>query len=118
MVENEKQMVILMEWLRGGHLLDHLEEMAGQHYSEQQAAILFVQVSPFPLPLTIWLASITLSSRQPSCMFRLGYKPRICKYLNRTACPSEKWYASPREVQVKQPFCCEGWFKACFNAGY
>lgn len=44
-VENEKQMVILMEWLRGGHLLDTLEEMAGQHYSEQQAAILFVQVS-------------------------------------------------------------------------
>ena len=43
-VENEKQMVILMEWLRGGHLLDTLEEMTGQHYSEQQAAILFVQV--------------------------------------------------------------------------
>ena len=43
-VEDEKQMVILMEWLRGGHLLDTLEEMAGQHYSEQQAAILFVQV--------------------------------------------------------------------------
>lgn len=43
-VENEKQMVIMMEWLRGGHLLDKLEEMAGQHYSEQQAAILFVQV--------------------------------------------------------------------------
>jgi hypothetical protein len=62
-VEDEKQMVIFMEWLRGGHLLDHLEEMAGQHYSEQQAAILFVQVSPFPLPLTIWLSSTTLSSR-------------------------------------------------------
>ena len=46
-VENEKQMVILMEWLRGGHLLDTLEEMAGQHYSEQQAAILFVQVGIF-----------------------------------------------------------------------
>ncbi|CAL5227092.1 g9998 [Coccomyxa viridis] len=44
-VENEKQMVILMEWLRGGHLLDTLEEMAGQHYSEQQAAILFVQLA-------------------------------------------------------------------------
>ena len=44
-VENEKQMVIIMEWLRGGHLLDNLEEMAGQHYSEQQAAILFVQVT-------------------------------------------------------------------------
>lgn len=43
-VENEKQMIILMEWLRGGHLLDTLEEMSGQHYSEQQAAILFVQV--------------------------------------------------------------------------
>lgn len=43
-VEDEKQMVILMEWLRGGHLLDTLEEMSGQHYSEQQAAILFVQV--------------------------------------------------------------------------
>jgi serine/threonine protein kinase len=43
-VENEKQMVIKMEWLRGGHLLDKLEEMAGQHYSEQQAAVLFVQV--------------------------------------------------------------------------
>ena len=43
-VENEKQMVIIMEWLRGGHLLDNLEEMAGQHYSEQQASVLFVQV--------------------------------------------------------------------------
>ena len=43
-MEDEKQMVILMEWLRGGHLLDTLEEMSGQHYSEQQAAILFVQV--------------------------------------------------------------------------
>ena len=74
MVENEIQMVILMEWLRGGHLLDHLEEMAGQHYSEQQAAILFVQVSPFPLPLTIWLPSTTLSSRRPTCLSRPGYK--------------------------------------------
>lgn len=44
-VENEKQMVIIMEWLRGGHLLDNLEEMAGQHYSEQQASVLFVQVN-------------------------------------------------------------------------
>ena len=67
-------MVILMEWLRGGHLLDHLEEMAGQHYSEQQAAILFVQVSPFPLPLTLWLSSTILSSRQPTCLSRTGYK--------------------------------------------
>lgn len=74
MVENERQMVILMEWLRGGHLLDHLEEMSGQHYSEQQAAILFVQVGPIPLPLTIWSARTTLSGRQPSCLFRLGYK--------------------------------------------
>ncbi len=31
------------EWLRGGHLFDKLEEMAGQHYSEQQASILFTQ---------------------------------------------------------------------------
>ncbi|CAL8466722.1 g6258 [Coccomyxa elongata] len=44
-VENEKQMVIIMEWLRGGHLLDNLEEMAGQHYSEQQASVLFVQLA-------------------------------------------------------------------------
>ena len=51
-VENEKQMVILMEWLRGGHLLDTLEEMAGQHYSEQQAAILFVQVRSVPSLVT------------------------------------------------------------------
>ena len=42
-VENAKQLVILMEWLRGGHLLDTLEDMSGEHYSEQQAAILFVQ---------------------------------------------------------------------------
>lgn len=51
-VENEKQMVILMEWLRGGHLLDTLEEMAGQHYSEQQAAILFVQARTLPALVT------------------------------------------------------------------
>ncbi len=31
------------EWLRGGHLFDKLEEMAGQHYSEQQASFLFTQ---------------------------------------------------------------------------
>ena len=30
-VENEKKMIILMEWLRGGHLLDTLEEMSGQN---------------------------------------------------------------------------------------
>ena len=54
-VEDEKQMVILMEWLRGGHLLDTLEEMAGQHYSEQQAAILFVQVRPpVAQPIRVW----------------------------------------------------------------
>lgn len=52
-VENEKQMVIIMEWLRGGHLLDNLEEMAGQHYSEQQAAILFVQVTAQPTSLCL-----------------------------------------------------------------
>jgi hypothetical protein len=34
------------EWLRGGHLFDKLEEMAGQHYSEQQASILFTQARP------------------------------------------------------------------------
>ncbi len=34
------------EWLRGGHLLDKLEEMSGQHYTEQQASILFTQVRP------------------------------------------------------------------------
>ena len=43
LVEDAKQLVILMEWLRGGHLLDTLEDMSGEHYSEQQAAILFVQ---------------------------------------------------------------------------
>ncbi|KAK9831839.1 hypothetical protein WJX81_000472 [Elliptochloris bilobata] len=44
-IDDGHQMVIVMEWLRGGHLLDKLEEMAGQHYSEQQASILFTQLA-------------------------------------------------------------------------
>ena len=44
-VNNGKQMVIIMEYLRGGQLFDQLENLAGEHYTEQQAAGLFVQVS-------------------------------------------------------------------------
>lgn len=61
-VENEKQMVIIMEWLRGGHLLDNLEEMAGQHYSEQQASVLFVQVRVLRQPpvIVVLCCSVTI----------------------------------------------------------
>ena len=43
-VSNEKQMVIILEYLRGGQLFDQLQNLAGEHYSEQQAAALFAQV--------------------------------------------------------------------------
>jgi serine/threonine protein kinase len=112
-VENEKQMVILMEWLRGGHLLDHLEEMAGQHYSEQQAAILFVQVTPFPAPLTVRLAKNALNGGQLTCLRMLQYKGGFGKNYSFTPCPSGNCYAPSSASQLKQPFCCEGWFQVC-----
>lgn len=76
-VENEKQMVIIMEWLRGGHLLDNLEEMAGQHYSEQQAAILFVQVTTQSSCLLPHL-SIEAGCR---CFGHLSYCIQMCSAL-------------------------------------
>ncbi|KAK9824560.1 hypothetical protein WJX72_011313 [[Myrmecia] bisecta] len=44
-VENEKQLVIVMEYLRGGQLFDHLHRVAGETYSEQQAALIFAQMA-------------------------------------------------------------------------
>ena len=43
-VDDGKQMVMVLEYLRGGQLLDSLEELAGEHYSEKTAAEIFQQV--------------------------------------------------------------------------
>lgn len=43
-VDNGKQMVLVMEYLRGGALLDDLHHIAGESYTEQQAAIIAAQV--------------------------------------------------------------------------
>ena len=45
-VENDKQMVLVMEYLKGGALLDDLHHIAGESYTEQQAAIIAAQVIP------------------------------------------------------------------------
>ena len=50
-VDDGKQMVMVMEYLRGGQLLDCLEELAGEHYTEQAAAAIFQQASRSDLPL-------------------------------------------------------------------
>lgn len=43
--QDDKQMVLVLEYLAGGQLLDHLHELGGQGlYTEQHAAQLFVQV--------------------------------------------------------------------------
>lgn len=42
---NGKQMVIILEFLRGGQLFDQLEALAGEHYTEQQASSLFAQMA-------------------------------------------------------------------------
>lgn len=44
-MDNSKQVVLVMEFLRGGPLLDDLHHIAGESYTEQQAAIIFAQVS-------------------------------------------------------------------------
>lgn len=43
-VDDGKHMVMVMEYLRGGQLLDCLEQLAGEHYSEKTAAEMFQQV--------------------------------------------------------------------------
>ena len=43
-IDNGKQMVLVMEYLRGGALLDDLHHIAGESYTEQQAAIIATQV--------------------------------------------------------------------------
>lgn len=43
-VDNGKQMVLVMEYLRGGPLLDDLHHIAGESYTEQQAAAIAAQV--------------------------------------------------------------------------
>lgn len=43
-VDNGKQMVLVMEYLRGGPLLDDLHHIAGESYTEQQAAVIAAQV--------------------------------------------------------------------------
>ena len=43
-IDNGKQMVLVMEYLRGGALLDDLHHIAGESYTEQQAAIIAAQV--------------------------------------------------------------------------
>lgn len=43
--QDEKQLVLVLEYCAGGQLLDHLHELGGQGlYTEQHAAQLFVQV--------------------------------------------------------------------------
>lgn len=43
--QDEKQLVLVLEYCAGGQLLDHLQELGGQGlYTEQHAAQLFVQV--------------------------------------------------------------------------
>lgn len=44
-IDNGKQMVLVMEFLRGGPLLDDLHHIAGESYTEQQAANIFAQVT-------------------------------------------------------------------------
>ncbi|KAL3154387.1 hypothetical protein ABBQ32_013863 [Trebouxia sp. C0010 RCD-2024] len=43
-IDNGKQMVLVMEYLRGGALLDDLHHIAGESYTEQQAAIIAAQI--------------------------------------------------------------------------
>ena len=44
-MEDSKQMVLVMEHLRGGQLLDDLHKIAEENYTEQQAATIFKQAS-------------------------------------------------------------------------
>ncbi|KAK9794940.1 hypothetical protein WJX73_003198 [Symbiochloris irregularis] len=44
-VNDGKQLVIVLEFLRGGQLYDQLEHLAGEHYTEQAAATLFAQMA-------------------------------------------------------------------------
>eukprot|EP00891_Asterochloris_glomerata_P002490 jgi/Astpho2/2490/gw1.00048.123.1_t len=44
-VEDGKQMVLVMEHLRGGQLLDDLHKIAEDNYTEQQAATIFKQAA-------------------------------------------------------------------------
>jgi len=46
-MDNGKQMVLLMEYLRGGPLLDDLHHIAGESYTEQQASVIAAQVLSF-----------------------------------------------------------------------
>ena len=43
-MDNGKQMVLVMEYLRGGPLLDDLHHIAGESYTEQQASVIAAQV--------------------------------------------------------------------------
>lgn len=43
-IDNGKQMVLVMEYLKGGPLLDDLHHIAGESYTEQQAAVIAAQV--------------------------------------------------------------------------
>ncbi|PSC73234.1 calcium calmodulin-dependent kinase type IV-like isoform A [Micractinium conductrix] len=43
-VRSPRQLVLVLEWLRGGQVIDRLHEL-GLQYSEQQAAAIFVQVA-------------------------------------------------------------------------
>ncbi|GAB4817123.1 hypothetical protein N2152v2_004169 [Parachlorella kessleri] len=43
-IRSPRQLVLVLEWLRGGQVIDRLHEL-GPQYSEQQAAELFVQVA-------------------------------------------------------------------------
>lgn len=46
-MDNGKQMVLVMEFLRGGPLLDDLHHIAGESYTEQQAAVIAAQVTQY-----------------------------------------------------------------------
>ena len=52
-VEDGKQMVLVMEHLRGGQLLDDLHKIAEDNYTEQQAATIFKQASSAQLWATL-----------------------------------------------------------------
>ena len=60
-VDDGRQLVLILEWLRGGPLLDQMHRIAGDTYTEQQAAVIFSQVPPSSYLLFLHLKRI------PSC---------------------------------------------------
>lgn len=67
-VDDGRQLVLILEWLRGGPLLDQMHRIAGDTYTEQQAAVIFSQVNPSVI--LAWSACQTLPSRMPPGPYR------------------------------------------------